>query len=90
MISQKNVRSHVKTATNLTTHSHSPWGHFFVLTDRSDTACGAAICHEMDAIYRPIVLWGCTLRDVELNFTVTEKEALAVIKALKNHEDMLL
>ena len=43
----------------------------------------------MDGIYRPIAFWGCTLRDAELNYTVTEKEALAVVKALKNYEDML-
>ena len=60
-----------------------------MLTDAPETACGAAICHEMDEIYRPIGFWGSTLRDAELNYTVTEKEALAVVKALKNYEDML-
>ena len=64
-------------------------GHFTVLTDASDTACGAAICHEMDGKYRPVAFWGYTLRDAELNYTVTEKEALAVVKGLKHHEDML-
>ena len=64
-------------------------GHFFVLTDASDTACGAVICHEMDEIYRPIAFWGSTLRDADLNYTVTGKEALAVVTALKNYEDML-
>ena len=29
------------------------------------------------------------LTDTELNYTVTEKEALAVVKGLKHHEDML-
>ena len=33
--------------------------------------------------------WGTTLKDAELNYTVTEKEALAVIRCLKEHEDML-
>ena len=64
-------------------------GHFHILTDASDTACGAAVCHQMNDIYRPIAFWGCTLRDAELNYTVTEKEALAVVKSLKNYEDML-
>ena len=64
-------------------------GHFTVLTDASDTACGAAICHEVERKYRPIAFWGYTLRDAELNYTVTEKEALAVVKGLKHHEDML-
>ena len=63
-------------------------GHFTVLTDASDTACGAVICHEIDGKYRPIAFWGYTLRDAELNYTVTEKEALAVVKGLKHHEDI--
>ena len=64
-------------------------GHFHVLTNASDAACGAAVCHQMNDIYRPIAFWGCTLRDAELNYTVTEKEALAAVKALKNYDDML-
>ena len=64
-------------------------GHFHILTDASDTACGVAVCHRMNDLYRPIAFWRCTLRDAELNYTVTEKEALAVVKALKNYEDML-
>ena len=64
-------------------------GHFHVLSDTSDTACGAAVCHQMNGLYRPVAYWGTTLRDAELNYTVTEKEALAVIKYLKEYEDML-
>ena len=58
-------------------------GHFHVLTDASDTACGAAVCHRMNDLYRPVAYWGTTLKDAELNYTVTEKEALAVIRCLK-------
>ena len=43
----------------------------------------------MNGLYRPVAYWGTTLRDAELNYTVTEKEALAVIKCLKEYEDML-
>ena len=43
----------------------------------------------MNILYRPVAYWGTTLRDAELNYTVTEKEALAVIKCLKKYEDML-
>ena len=64
-------------------------GHFHILTDASDAACGAAVCHRMNDIYRPVAFWGCTLKDAELNYTVTEKEALAVIKSIKNYKDML-
>ena len=38
---------------------------------------------------QPVAYWGTTLRDAELNYTVTEKEALAVIKCLKEYDDML-
>ena len=64
-------------------------GHYYVLTDASDTSCGAAVCHCLNDLYRPIAFWGCTLRDAELNYMVTEKEALAVVKVLKNYEDIL-
>ena len=64
-------------------------GHFHLLTDASDAACGAAVCHKLDEIYHPVAFWGCTLKDAELNYLVTEKEALAVIKSIKNYEDML-
>ena len=64
-------------------------GHFHLLTDASDAACGAAVCHKLDEIYRPVAFWGCTLKDAELNYSVMEKEALAVIKSIKNYEDML-
>ena len=62
---------------------------FHLLTDASDAACGAAVCHKLDEIYRPVAFWGCTLKDAELNYSVTEKEALAVIKSIKNYADML-
>ena len=29
-------------------------GHFHLLTDASDAACGAAVCHKLDEIYRPV------------------------------------
>ena len=64
-------------------------GHFYLLTDASDAACGAAVCHKLGEIYRPVAFWGCTLKDAELNYSVTEKEALAVIKSVKNYADML-
>ena len=32
-------------------------GHFHILTDASDAACGAAVCHRMNDIYRPVAFW---------------------------------
>ena len=43
----------------------------------------------MNDLYRPVAYWGTTLKDAGLNYTVTEKEALAVIRCLKKYEDML-
>ena len=43
----------------------------------------------MNDLYRPVAYWGTTLKDAELNYTLTEKEALAVIRCLKEYEDML-
>ena len=42
-----------------------------------------------ERVISPVAYWGTTLRYAELNYTVTEKEALAVIKCLKEYEDML-
>ena len=64
-------------------------GHFYVLTDASDTACGSAICHKVDDLLRPITYYGYTFGAAEMNYTVTEREGLAVVKTLKTFEDMM-
>ena len=64
-------------------------GHFYVMTDASDSACGAAICHLRDGLLRPVVYYGYTFGSAERNYTITEREGLAVVKTLKTHESML-
>ena len=64
-------------------------GHFYILTDASDGACGAAICHLREGIFRPVVYYGYTFGKAERNYSVTEREGLAVIKVLKAHDSML-
>ena len=64
-------------------------GHFYILTDASDKACGAAICHMKDDVLRPVMYYGYTFGKAEKNYTVTEREGLAVIKTLKTNESML-
>ena len=61
-------------------------GHFYVMTDASDGACGAAICHLRDGLMRPVVYYGYTFGSAERNYTITEREGLAVVKTLKTHE----
>ena len=62
---------------------------FFVLSDASDTACGAALCHRDNSIYRPISFYGCVMNQRERNYSATEREGLSVIRALQNYEDMI-
>ena len=64
-------------------------GHFYIMTDASDGACGAAICHLKDGLMRPVVYYGYTFGSAERNYTITEREGLAVVKTLKTHESML-
>ena len=64
-------------------------GHFYVLTDASDGACGAAICHMREGLMRPIVYYGYTFGTSEVNYTISEREGLAVVKTLKAYEDMM-
>ena len=64
-------------------------GHFYVLTDASDNACGAVIGHMVHDLLHPVVYYGYTFNTAERNYTVTEREGLAVVKVLKEHEGML-
>ena len=59
------------------------------MTDTSDGACCAAICHLKDGLMRPVVYYGYTFGSAERNYTITEREGLAVVKTLKTHESML-
>ena len=63
-------------------------GHFYVLTDSSDKACGAAICHKIDSIFRPILYYSYVMNKAEQNYSVTEKEALAVVRSMLANDDM--
>ena len=64
-------------------------GHFHILTDASDMACGSAVCHLKEGVMRPVIYYGYTFTKSETNYTITEKEGLAVIKTLKHFENML-
>ena len=64
-------------------------GTFYILTDASQYAVGSAVCHKINDIYRPIVYYSHTMNRAECNYSVNEKEALAVVKTVKYHEDML-
>ena len=77
------------TSPELLIHPQIPHGHFYVLTDSSQYGCGAAICHKINDIYRPILYYSYTMNSAEKNYSTTEQEALAVVRTLDAHQQML-
>ena len=53
-------------------------------TDASHTALGAVLTQEENGIDRPISYYSRKLNDAETRYTVTEKEALAIVAAVKH------
>jgi transposase InsO family protein len=56
---------------------------FHIVSDASDYAIGAALLQMRDNTEHPVRYWSRTLTPAERNYSTTEKEALAVISALK-------
>jgi transposase InsO family protein len=57
---------------------------FVVRTDASDYATGAVLLQEHDGEERPVAYYSKKLGTAEKNYTTTEKEALAVVRAIKS------
>ncbi|KAM7285215.1 uncharacterized protein ISCGN_032173 [Ixodes scapularis] len=60
--------------------------HFVVQTDASDYGVGAVLLQEHDGQLRPVAFASRTLTPPERNYSVTEKEGLAVMFALKKFD----
>nr|GEX07984.1 reverse transcriptase domain-containing protein [Tanacetum cinerariifolium] len=61
--------------------SDSPWDlPFELMCDASDYAVGAVLGQRKDKYFRPIHYASKTLSDAQTNYTVTEKELLAVVQ----------
>ena len=57
---------------------------FQIHTDASNIAIGAALLQECDGINRPVAYFSRKLNSAEINYTVTEREALAIVAAVKH------
>jgi transposase InsO family protein len=56
---------------------------FLVRTDASDYAVGGVLMQEHDGQMMPVAFYSKKLTKAEKNYTTTEKEALAVVRAIK-------
>ena len=57
---------------------------FVIFTDASDISCGAVICQcDINGFYRPIEFAGASLTEQERRYSVTDREMLGIIFAVK-------
>ena len=57
---------------------------FILTTDASDTGLGYILSQENDGLERVIQYSGRALRPAEINYSVSEKEALSIVSAFKH------
>nr|GEV61895.1 DNA-directed DNA polymerase [Tanacetum cinerariifolium] len=69
--------------------SDSPWP-FEIMCDASDFAVGAVLGQRIDKHFRPIHYASQTMTEVELNYTTTEKEMLAILNAFEKFRSYLI
>ena len=63
---------------------------FIIHTDASNKAIGAVLNQKTDGIEQPIAFHSRKLRGAELSYSITEKEALSVIDAVKHFHPYVL
>lgn len=67
-----------------------PNDRFFITTDSSDPALGFVISQERNSVMHPVSFAGQSLREFGKRFPTHEKEALALIEAIKQNHRFLL
>ena len=63
---------------------------FILTTDASNTGLGATLSQIKDGVVRPIAYTSRTIQKHETNWAITEKEALAIVWAVKHFRTFLL
>ncbi|GKE33478.1 reverse transcriptase domain-containing protein [Tanacetum coccineum] len=80
-----------KKLTKAPIHVSSDWDlQFELMCDASDYAIGAVLGQRNDKYFRPIHYASKTLSDAQINYTITEKELLAVVYAFKKFRSYLV
>jgi transposase InsO family protein len=63
---------------------------FYLFTDASDAAVGAVLSQIVDEAYRPVEFLSRKLLTSEMNYSVYDKELLAIVEAFKNWRHFLI
>lgn len=62
---------------------------FIIQTDSSDIGIGAVLLQEQDKVRYPVWFYSRVLNDAERNYSVSEKECLAVIQSIKKFKGFI-
>jgi len=62
---------------------------FLVRTDASDRATGAVLLQELNEMWMPVAYYSYKLNKAERNYSTTQKEGLAVVKAITHWDTYL-
>ena len=63
----------------------------FLTTDASEVGIGAVLeQRQQNGIIKPVSYWSSKLRKYELNYSISEKEALVCVVAMKKFQKYLL
>ena len=63
---------------------------FYLFTDASDNALGSVLTQLVEGVYRPIEFFSRKFGQSELNYSVYDKELLAIVESFKNWRHFLI